>query len=218
MLWHKIQGAGGTLGVTVLPEYVGAVSASGASSLSFSGISGLQEGDLVICNMVDDDNSFDITSSGWTPIVTNGQFPGESSNNNIRNTNCYKYMGSTVDSDISIDKTIDSLCAIAFRNVDIPLTRGFETVVGGSSFFSSTSVTIVNDNAVHLIVPMIDDDSATISTTPSGYTIAAQAGRLGGSGAILYKMEVPSGTLSGIGGSWSSSDDLVTRGFELPPA
>jgi hypothetical protein len=102
---------------TTTPSYVGSASASGSSSLSLTGITGLQEGDLVLFWATDDSNTGvrTITSSGWTVAVQN-------SNNSIQNIVAYKIMGSTVDTSVSVAATVDALTATAWRGVEYGAT------------------------------------------------------------------------------------------------
>lgn len=211
---------GASAAVATGPQFIGANSASDSSSLSFEGISDLQEGDLVFCNFVNGATDFSLSSSGWTVAAGNAA-PSSTQNNGIRNLNCYKFMGATPDASIGLNRAVAGLTAAVFRGVGTPVVNGFQ-VTSGSEFFSGTTVTIANDGCVYLIGPLIDDDNSTISSVPSGFTVAAEAGFSGASTrnssvAIIYKIGVPSGDLTGINGSWSSDDDLATRGFELPP-
>jgi hypothetical protein len=64
---------------------------------------------------------------------------------------------------------------------------------------------------------MLDDDSATVSTTPTNYTLATENGRLGGSGAIFYRLDLSSGTESPSNMSWSSNDAFLNFGVVLEP-
>lgn len=218
MLATYLKGASATAAGV---EFVGANSATNSSSLSFEGISDLREGDLVFCNFVNGATSFTLASSGWT-VAAGSAAPNSTSNNGIWNMNCYKFMGATPDTSIGLNSVVAGLTVAVFRGVGTPVVNGFQ-VTTGSTFFSGTTVTIANEGCVYLIGPLIDDDNSTISSVPSGFTVAAEAGFSGNfsrnsSVAIIYKIGVPSGDLTGINGSWSSSDALATRGFEIPVA
>ena len=192
------------------PSYVGSASASGASTLSLTGITGLQEGDLVLFWATDDTQTGvrTITSSGWTVAVQN-------SNNSIQNIVAYKIMGSTVDTSVSVADTVDALTATAWRGVEWDSLSGFTTA--SSNTIDPVSSTVTTDNSVVVVLGAIDDDSSTISSAPTGYTTAVQNGRLGGSNAQMYKTGVSAGTEDPSSYTWSTTDALLSRTVVLKP-
>jgi hypothetical protein len=192
-----------------LPSFVGATSTSGASSLSLTGITGLQENDLVLFIASDDDFSISVSSGGWTTAIAN-------TNNGIRNLVAYKVMGATPDSSITINGTRDALSAVAFRNVSYGSLDGFETV-SNNYVINPPSVTITEDNSVVVLCAFIDDRPTTINFTSTGYTLATENGRSGGSNALMYKTEVASGTEDPDNYRWNNFDDLLNRTVILNP-
>jgi len=63
---------------------------------------------------------------------------------------------------------------------------------------------------------MLDDDNSTITGVPTGYTIATQNARVGGTGGIIYRLERPAGTESPSGSiTFSSADSIFVRGLVL---
>jgi len=207
---------------TSTPSYVGGASASGSSTLSLTGITGLQEGDLVLFWATEDANEegFYVTDS-WTTVIS-------ANDNSIRNLVAYKVMGSTVDTSVSIYDatgegnqdseallTIDALTATAWRGVDYTSITQRATDSGTS--INPRSITVTNDNSVVLVLAAIDDDNSTISSPPTGYTTAVQNGRLGGSNAQMYKTGVSGGTEDPSSLSWSSGDALIAYTLVLSP-
>lgn len=184
------------------PSYVGATSTNGASSLSLTGITGLAEGDVVVVALSDDNSEVVVTSSGWTTISTGAQ-------NSIEYGFLYKVMGATPDTSIDLDDTIDALTATAYRNVD---ASGIQTssVISNSGGINAQAGPLVSAaaNSVFIILTCTDDDSDSIATAPTGYTIAVDDGRGGGSNGQLYRLGV------------SSPDEAsqLTIGWGLPDA
>ena len=198
-------GGGGTSGV----EFVGATSVSGDGDLYLTGITGLQDGDLVVFAAMDDSRNFRITSSGWTSM-TNANY-----SNSIDFVIEYKVMGSTVDTRVFLDETVDALCAIAFRGAaDASYSDSYSGSTSAS--FSLPTFTIAENNSAALVIAFLDDDDSTISTIPAGYTVATTSGRSGGSAAIMFKL-VDAGN-SIVSGSWSSYDNNITIGYDISPA
>jgi len=199
-------------------EFVGANSGNGASSLALSGL-GLQQGDLVVAVASADATTFSVSSSGWTGYNTS--FSLRDRTNSISHIICYKEMGATPDSTFSLDATVDFIGAIAFRNAQWDSnndyvndqTSGF--TVGTSCALPSLSISTSGSAAVYLA--MLDDDNATVSTTPTNYTLATENGRTGGSGAIFYRLDLSSGTESPSNMSWSSNDAFLNFGVVLEP-
>jgi hypothetical protein len=199
-------------------EFVGANSANGASSLSISGL-GLQQGDLVVAVAMDDATAFSFSSSGWTGYSTS--FPVRTRTNSISHTVCYKEMGATPDTAFSLNATVDFVGAIAFRNAQWDNTNDYSTQQSSgftaSRFCAVPSIPISTDGSAAVILAMLDDDDATIDVTPTNYTLATSNGRLGGSGAIFYRLDLSSGTESPSAVRWSSDDAYLNLGLALEP-
>lgn len=201
------------------PSYVGSASTNGTGTLSLTGITNLQEGDLVLIWVTDDGGEQpEVVGDGWTTVVINY-------NNSIRNLVAYKIMGSTVDTSIILtddgtldgDTTpVDAFTATAWRNVEWGQLGGFVTDSGTT--INAGSVNVAANNSVVIVLGAIDDDNSTISSPPTGYTTAVQNGRLGGSNAQMYKTGVSAGTEDPSSYTWSSTDALVSRSVVLKPA
>ena len=201
--------------------YIGATSASGASSLNASDISGETIGDTYILAAMDDNTLETVSSSGWDGMSLG--FPTEENTNSIAHIVCTKsvpFFGNNIVSfEVGSDShTVDAICAVAFRNMGTPPSTPTATQSTSSSSFSLPSMTVSQEGSTAVIIAMIDDDDATISSVPTGYTLAVQDGRLGGSLAIMYQLDMPAGATGTISGSWSSSDNLLTYGYIIPPA
>lgn len=209
------------------PSLVGTASASGSSTLSLTSITGLQEGDLVLLWATEDtanSQNFYVTDSWTTANVAKFS-------NSITHLAAYKVMGSTVDTSVSIYEetgagnqesgtllTVDALTATAWRGVDYESISSVGTGLGTTLGDANTpSVSVTNDGSVVLVLAAIDDDSATISSPPTGYTTAVQNGRLGGSNAQMYKTGVSAGTEDPSSLSWSSGDALIAYTLVLSP-
>ena len=196
---------------TGTPSIVGTASASGASSVSLTGITGLAEGDLVVVFASEDDSTAPavITSTGWT-ILVNGAFT-----NSIEHSIAYKVMGATVDTSISIQTTIDAITVIALR--DVQYTDISTVVTSLGTTINPQSVTVTDNDSVVLVLSALDDDNSTISSPSTGYTTAVQDGRLGGSNAIMYKTGVSAGTEDPGLVTWASSDSSIAYTLVFSP-
>lgn len=220
MLWHKAAGAGGVGGTggSGGATFVGATSANGSSSLSLSGISGLSSGHTVIFVSMDDNREHRMeTPTDWSGMVA--EFPlNYYSPLNINYLAAYSKDVST-SSSVSLDETVDALAAVAFSGMGTPPSIFTASTYGFGNYDSQDlpSMDVLVENSTCVIVAMIDDDSATITTVPAGYTLAVQDGRTGGSIAILYKTGLPVGTEDPGTLVWSSSDSLLTYAYIIPP-
>ena len=194
-------------------EFVGAVSTSGSSSLSLTGITDLKLGDVVVAFSQADNTTHTLTSSGWSGW--NSNFPGSNTNQLIHNIAAYKTMGATPDTSIQVNQTVDVICAAAFRNAQWASST---SSAGGGNISSITapSLTINQSDSAAIYFAMLDDDNSTITGVPTGYTIATQNARLGGTGGIIYRLERPAGTESPSGSiTFSSADSIFVRGLVL---
>ena len=214
-----LMAAGGAGGVQPT-EYVGATSGSGVSSLNAGSISGSSFGDTYILAAMDDNHLYDVIASGWSGMTSG--FPVPIRDNSIEHIVCTKtasLSGNSVSfEDAGDPHIVDAACAVAFRNMGTPPstpTASQTTAVGSS--FSVPSMTVTEEGSTSVIIAMIDDDNATISSVPSGYTLAVQNGRTGGSMAIMYQLGLSAGATGTVNGSWSSSDALLTYGYIIPP-
>jgi hypothetical protein len=212
--FKSLNSAAGNAGAEI--EFVGATSASSTSSPSLSGITGLQEGDLVITYATRDSNSFTLSSSGWSGWTVN--FPNNNSNSSITNIPAYKIMGATVDTGQSYTAVVQMWTAIAFRNatVDSPVVISFLTGTGASQSPPSISIATEGSGLVQLCA--IDDDISTL-TPSTGYTKAAEAQtNRRGSNALAYKLGLSAGTETPGSFSWSTSDSLLYRALRIIPS
>jgi len=202
---YILSSTGGT------PSIVGTASASGANSVSLTGITGLAEGDLVLVCITSDESTENttITSSGWTAISDN-VFSAS-----INTTIAYKVMGATVDTSIGITSVVDAITVIAMS--DVEYLSGASTTSSFGTSIDPPSVTVASDDSIVLVLAAIDDDNSTISSPPTGYTTAVQDGRLGGSNAIMYKTGVSAGTEDPSTLVWSSSDSKWAVTLEFGP-
>ena len=195
---------------TSSPSYVGSASTSGASTLDLTSITGLAEGDTVIFFATDDTSGAVLASTGWNALVSNQL------NNSIFNSIYYKVMGSTVDASVDTASTVDAITAIAFRGVEYESISSVVEVASGNSI-TPPAVNVTASNSVVVLLAAIDDDSSTVSIPSTGYTTAAQDGRLGGSNAQLYKTGIAAGTESPSALTWSTTDALIVRALVLKP-
>jgi len=196
-------------------EFVGATSRTNNDNLLLTGIAGLQEGDIVVAFSQDDNNTHTLTSSGWSGWNTN--FPSSNNNNNIVNIAAYKIMGATPDTNLRFSDDVDVICAAAFRSAQWVSSTSSASSTGTNSI-TAPSLTISRGGSAAIYFAMLDDDNSTITGVPTGYTIATQNARLGGTGGIIYRLERPAGTESPSGSiTFGSSDDIFVRGLVLQP-
>lgn len=199
-------------------SFVGSSSATNSNSIDLTGISGLQTDDYVIFAFSDDSTSFSLSSSGWSGMSSD--FPNSKLINSIRNIAGYKQMGDPVDTVVTVSTAVDAGIAVAFRGISNPpsLPTASESATSTNTF-DVGSMSVAGEGSVSLIIAMHDEASATITGTPSGYTLAATASSANNSMAMFYKLDVASGTENPGAGVWSaSSDSLYTAGYIIAPA
>lgn len=185
--------------ILATPSFVGGVgTANESDTLSLTGITGLQEGDLVIVARTSDTSEEVVTSTGWTTIIY-------ARPNSIGTTVAYKVMGATPDTSVSFADQA-ALSAVAFRGVEY---TSVSTVVSVSSAtVDPNSVTATDDNSVVVVFSGLDDDNnSSISSAPTGYTVGA-TGNGNGSNAFMYKTGVSTGTEDPSSLTWSTPDAL----------
>ena len=203
---------------TASVSFVGSSAATNSNSIDLTGISGLQTDDYVIFAFSDEDISFSMSSSGWSAMSED--FPNSKLINSIRNIAGYKQMGDPVDTTVTISTAVDVGIAIAFRGISNPpsLPTASESATSTNTF-DVGSMSVASDGSVSLIIAMHDEASATITGTPSGYTLAATASSTDNSMAMFYKLNVASGTENPGAGVWNAtSDSLYTAAYIIPPA
>ena len=196
-------------------EFVGATSRTGNDSLPLTGIAGLQAGDIVVAFSQDDNSAHRLLSSGWSGW--NGNFPNSNTDNSIDNIAAYKTMGATPDTSILFDDDVDVICAAAFRGAKWGSSTSSASSTGTNSI-TAPSLTISRGGSAAVYFAMLDDDNSTITGVPTGYTIATQNARVGGTGGIIYRLERPAGTESPSGSiTFGSTDAIFVRGLVLQP-
>ena len=128
-------------------------------------------------------------------------------------------MGATPDTSIAVDTTIDALTATAYRNVDASgiQTSSIISNTGGINAFAGPLVSAVA-GSVFIILACTDDDADSIATAPTGYTIAVDDGRGGGSNGQLYRLNVSSpDEASQLTIEWGLSDAKIGTLIAFPP-
>jgi len=196
--------------------FVGATSATGTSSPSFSAITDLQEGDLVITWATRDGSTLTLSSSGWSGW--NSNFPASDANNSITNIPAYKIMGATVDTGQSYTANAQMWTAVAFRNatVDSPVVTSYLEGTGTSQ--DPPSISIATDGSGLVQFCAIDDDASSL-TPSTGYTKAAEAqNATNGSNALCYKLGLSAGTEDPDSFTWSTTDALLYRALRIIPS
>lgn len=201
------------------PTFVAAYSKSDGSSLSLSGVS---TGELIIASASNDGDAYNLTSTGWSSWTT--PFPASAINAGIRDIPAYKTMGATPDSSYTVDTTVNVINAAAFAGGTVQSNFGFKTASRTSST-TPPSITVDVDNSTVVMLAYLDDDQSTVSTVPTGYTVAVQTSGSHVSGsntytmsaAILYKEGVSAGTEQPSTLGWSSSDDQLIRLLVINP-
>jgi len=189
---------GSTLGT---PSFVGGASQNNSSAITFS-ITGLQEGDLLVLFATNDFAIGSLSSSGWTEEV-------DANENSVKHIIAHKTMGATVDTNVSFSTNMDSILLCAFRDVEFESISSVVESSGNSNTANPPSVSTVDDNSIVLALTGLDDDNATISTGPTGYTEGAAQNANGGSAALYYKTGVATGSEDPSAFTWSSSDNNI---------
>ena len=219
MLWHKLQGAGGTLGGGVNPFGFVAASTSNTqvsnTSLSIDFPSGSLEGDLCVLVVGIDNTDDHITlPSGWTQI-----YRRDGSGSQINYLSCYKTLQAADISSGTLTLTTSTLSDNGFSDGAAAVMANF----GDGSYNGSTNRGIdsgavawnggaFNSGYISVLVYYLDDDDST-SGTVTGWTKAADAYRdtdlsSGGDGTagIFYKNITSSG---------SYTPPSLSSGFDL---
>jgi hypothetical protein len=177
---------------------------------------------MVVAFSQDSSLSHRLTTAGWSGW--NANFPSSNNNNSIVNIAAYKRMGATPDTSISFVETgdpdpadVDVICAAAFRNAQWDSSTSSASSTGTNSI-TAPSLTINRSGSAAIYFAMLDDDNSTITGVPTGYTIATQNARVGGTGGIIYRLERPAGTESPSGSiTFGSTDAIFVRGLVLGP-
>lgn len=194
-------------------------SLSDSGSLSLP--AGLAEGDIVIVGWSCDNTLTLSLPSGWNPIYLNaGGAPS------VRM--CYKFMGSSPDSSITIPTDTGGAkpsIAFAFRGVNLgtPFDTTTLDATGASGDPDSPSITTVTARAVVMSWGFLDDDVATLTSGPSGYSDSTlQTGSSGASSnatTMAAWKEVPVAGAENPG-AWNTSgdDEWVAVSLALRPA
>lgn len=205
-------------------EFVGAAGYSGVSSVTniSTAISGITTGDLLLVYTSDDNQGQRInngTTYTWdiiegTALASSVEAASTASVDFTTTTVIYNSEIQT--NGISLNTAVDAVIIAAFRNTGT-VSSSTNSQASGTTM-TPGSTTVGADGSVVVLVVSIDDDSSTLVSPPSGYTIAAQNGRVGGSAAICYKLDVATGTESPGSLSWSSPDSLRSGTFHIQPA
>jgi len=184
------------------PSFVGAASKGNSYFFNFT-IAGLQENDLLVLFATQDSGTRSINatnSPGWTTVRNDFQ-------SSILHIIAHKTMGSTVDSSIYFTSGMDSIILAAFR--DVSFTSLSSAAIANGTSSNPPAASVVDDNSIVLALSGLDDDSSTVSSGPSGYTLASQNAAVGGSAAVYYKTGVSSGTEDPSSLTWNSSDQNI---------
>lgn len=198
------------------PTYVGEASTGGTGVLFLTGITGLQQGDLVVFCVASGHVGITLESSGWTTALYEADGVAAT-------LIAYKVMGATVDSSVEVSggttNTAFALTATAWRGAEF--TSVSSVVTASSTTIDPPSVTATDNNSAVLVFSSIDDDVSTISSAPTGYTIGPEASynisTFRTSAAQMYKTGVSTGTEDPSSLTWSSADDLEARTILLSP-
>ena len=198
--------------------YVGATSDTNKNGLATTSITGTQSGDTYIIAF-ENDNPFASTTPmvpplGWSGM--NPNWPNENRSVSVSLAVAYGTTAGTVQT--TGGRVCDALSMVAFRDLGTPPST-YTTSVSDSFASSLTlpSMTVTEAGSTALIIAFIDDDASTVTSVPSGYTLAVEDGSAGGSVAIMYQLDMPVGATGTAAVGWSSSDGLVTLGYIIPP-
>lgn len=152
--------------------------------------SGLQEGDLVFFGAGSDNTQISVPA-GWTGLNKGAnQSIAPDGNTDSRGMLCYKVMGATPDTNISISSNSVNWVASAFRGVDVnnaPFlnhTSAIATNNAGMPDCPSVTPDDTSRNNWIVIYGMLDDDERDDVSPPAGYT-AIGDGDLGGDGTTM---------------------------------
>ena len=218
LMFMAAGGAGGAGGPA---SFIGATSVSGDDRLDAGNIGGVATGDRFILAASDDVTNFSqVSAVGWSGMV--GSFPNSRSLFSIEHVVCTRVntgSGNTVFTEDNEGgaENVDVICAVAFRNMGTPPSEPSASQGVTESDFSLPSMTVSEAGSTAVIIAMIDDDNARINSVPTGYTLAVENGRLGGSMAIMYQLDLSVGSTGTANGSWNSEDALYTLGYIIPP-
>jgi len=193
------------------------VTSAGYSTTSSSShtLTGLQSGDIVICQQ-SADTGIPVLFTGFTNINLSTSTSVETRRSYIFST------GSSVTINASEQEVV---ILTAFRAVDqttpLDVTSTGNDQSNTVNSLTPSSITTTNNGCMILACIAIDDDEdKTGATTPTGYTTAsAITGGDGSTGIVTYKKQNSAGTESPSAFSWGgSSEDASSRTIALRPA
>ncbi len=170
--------------------FIGATESDSGQTTTPALPSGLQEGDLVFFG-AGSDNTQTQVPTGWTGLNKgNNQSIAPAGNTDSRGMLCYKVMGATPDTSISINSASVNWVSCAFRGVDVDnapfLNHTSAIATNNAGMPDCPSVTpddTSRDNWI-VIYGMLDDDERDDVSPPTGYT-AIGDGDLGGDGTTM---------------------------------
>ena len=197
-------------------EYIGGASANGVSTLDMT-VAGQFITDRIIFASCDDTSVHTQTSTGASGMTSGWA-------NSEANVFIVSAAGTRLVDEatptLTTSVVLDALCSVTFRNMGTPPSVPTVSATGENvSAFSLPSMTVATAGSTAIIIAMLDDDNSTISTVPTGYTLAIQTGTvLGASLAILYQLNVAAGSTGIASGEWSSADNQYVLGYIIPPA
>jgi 6-phosphogluconolactonase (cycloisomerase 2 family) len=195
-------------------EYIGGASANGASTLDMT-VAGQSLTDRIIFATSDDNALHTQTSSGASGMTSG--WPDSETNVFFTSAAGTRLVNETTPT-LNTNVVVDAFCSVTLRNMGAPPSTPTASTTGEAvSAFSLPSMTVATAGSTAIIIAMLDDDDSTISTVPTGYTLAVQNGRLGSSMAILYQLNVAAGSTGVASGEWSSADNQYVIGYIIPP-
>jgi hypothetical protein len=198
-------------------EYIGGASANGVSTLDMT-VAGQFITDRIIFASCDDTSVHTQTSTGASGMTSG--WANSQTNVSICSAAGTRLVDEATPTLTTNAGALDALCSVTFRNMGTPPSVPTVSATGENvSAFSLPSMTVATAGSTAIIIAMLDDDNSTISTVPTGYTLAIQTGTvLGASLAILYQLNVAAGSTGIASGEWSSADNQYVLGYIIPPA
>lgn len=211
LISHGLRAAAGA-GDAVLPiEYVGSVT-SGAQDTAVSLPVGTAANDIVLYLVATNSAQSFTPPTGYTELFDLGT---------VGFALFYKVMGATPDTTVTTVNVSNPANVITvFRNVSTstPIDNGFASALSANP----PSITVLSSNAMAIAVVGESGGGSghTITSPPSGYTLAAQYTQTGGVDVVCglaYKLLTASGTEDPGAFTLGNSSNLRSATFALKP-
>lgn len=217
-------------------SFVGSTTTLHSSSLNANGISGLATGDTIFFIAGNDTSLFGMgDSSDWNTMFAVG-WPNAWNQQGMYEMLAYRTAtGSDVGNIVGTGgsrrgsvaagdpQPISVLGMPAFRGMGTPpsspqYARATNSTSGNTTVQTFPSMTVADDGSTGILFTWINHRYASITTVPSGWTLAFTRNPEDGvSIAVMYKLNMSAGATGSIVSAWDRDEDSAGWGYIIPP-